>query len=161
MTSQDPKMIEAIFAGNDYKVEFGAYDTSHRTTVRDTMGDYAEEWCTEWQGWVTVHSKITGERLAACKLGIHHGYGYEAVRSRIYLDDLIPGMEKSYADFIAKKVLETFKKGEAKGIPIFTLIYRFDDWKMEQEYYRARRQELLEAGLVLDENGQRMLALKE
>ena len=161
MTSQDPKMIEETFVGNDYKVEFGAYDTSHRITVRDTMGDDVEEWRTQWQGWDTVHSKITGERLAACKLGIHRGYGYKAVRSRIYLDDLAPGMEKPYADFVAKKVVETFKKSEVTGIPIFTLIYRFDDWKMEQEYYRARRQEFLEAGLVLDEHGQRMLALKE
>lgn len=156
---QDPKVIEAVFVGNQYKVEFGAYDASHRTTVRDTMGDDVEEWQTEWRGWVTVRT-LDGECVAACKLGIYRGYGYEAVHGRIHLKGLVPGMEEAYADYVAKKVIAAFKTYEGKGIPVFTLIYRFNDSKMERQYYETHHQELLEAGLILDAEGQRMLALK-
>lgn len=161
MFDRDPKEIEVILLGAKYKVEFGVFDTSFRTTVRDTMGDDVTDWRSEWSGWVTVRN-LDGERLAACK--IRHNCGYKVVRDRIFIPRLIPGREEAYADFIAKKIITVFKADPSKGIPFYHLIPSFPysyDWKKVLELELKERQELLEAGLIMDEHGQGTLALKE
>jgi hypothetical protein len=139
------------FVGNEFVVKYEVERETHTGYTRgDHYDDGGEYVFYTWGGWVTVRNKSTGEACASCACGVNRARSFnltsEGVRKQIFVDEVLSDMKESYADFIAKRVIEVFKKDRSGERPYI-------------ELERPPQEELLKAGLVLDANGQRTLAL--
>jgi hypothetical protein len=151
--AEEQTRFEPTFDGKEHIVSYSVWRETRQGYSRgDHYFEGGEYDYHIWRGWVTVRSKATGELQAVCGCGVSRERAFrmtsEGVHDTIVPATLLPDMREAYADFLGKRFLDFFKADRGKGVPYF-------------ELQVPSQQELLEAGLILDAEGQRMLALKQ
>jgi hypothetical protein len=145
--------FEPTFEGKEHVVSYAVWRETHKGYSRgDHYGGEGEYDYHVWKGWVTVRDKATGELQAVCLCGVSRERSFRMASTGVFRtitpEGLLPDMQETYADFMGKRILVFFKADRGRGVPYI-------------ELEQPSRQELLEAGLILDAEDQRMLALKQ